>query len=45
VAFKTPEGAFELEPPNTLELSLPPKPFRVRVEVYEGRELKACSEY
>ncbi|MEO2240562.1 MAG: hypothetical protein ABGY09_00665 [Euryarchaeota archaeon] len=45
VVFETPEGTFELEPPNTLELSLSPEPFRVRVEVYEDGRLKACSEY
>ncbi len=45
VVFETPEGTFELGRWNYLRLTLPPEPFRVRIEVYDGERLVARSEY
>jgi len=45
VVFETSRGRFELGRWNYLRLTLPSEPFRVRVEVYDGERLIACSEY
>ncbi|NPB02718.1 MAG: hypothetical protein GXO28_07405 [Methanopyri archaeon] len=45
VVFETPEGTFDLGRWNYLSMTLPSEPFRVRVEVYDGERVVACSEY
>ncbi|WP_456483232.1 hypothetical protein, partial [Methanopyrus kandleri] len=47
VVLETPEGRFEYDTRERTggNLVLPPEPFRVRVELYDGKELRASYEY